>query len=87
MDMWEVVPWNNEEGCSLKQDGASVAGVYRNYDATEIARKLNAFDGMLVALKYHHERQIEHGQREGFGYINSKPHMDTVAAIAKAEGK
>jgi hypothetical protein len=58
-----------------------------DYRALELRAALTIKAELLKALKYHHEWQMDHAQREGFGYINSKAYCDTTAAIAKAEGK
>lgn len=83
MAKWEAVPWEKEDGVSLLFDGRVVAGVEGVVTAHEMARKLNASDAMLVALKLLRE---DHSIME--------PHHEDMcptckvadAAIAEAEG-
>jgi hypothetical protein len=51
MAKWTTELWNNDDGITLLRDGKVAAGVESADVASEIARKLNAFDEMLAALK------------------------------------
>jgi hypothetical protein len=52
MQKWEVVNPNGYESVSITEDGKHVGTWIPEIKAQEIARKLNAFDEMLEALKF-----------------------------------
>jgi len=78
MSKWTVDVWDRSNGATLLNDGGICAAFPSADAAKEIARKLNAFDEMLEALK-------ELVQRFGWEYPNFTKQAE--AAITKAEGE
>lgn len=90
MEKWEAV--DDGLGFSLQRDGRVVADILDSSNtAEEIARKLNAFDDMLEALKAARiglESAMTHLHANGVkvGAIEHA-HRLVIAAISKAEGR
>jgi hypothetical protein len=51
MAKWEVQVWDDDNGATLLREGSTCAGLHSAEEASEIARKLNAFDDLTAKVE------------------------------------